>query len=681
MPPDPAVLTVAPGTELPDLEAARDRLRHLRWQGGLEGGALVEVRGGTYLLERGLALGPEDGGTAAAPIRYRAAPGERVRLLGGRLLAHFEPVRDAAVRQRLAPAAREQVVECDLRAAGIADFGRLVSRGFGRPTSPAHLELFVNGRRAELARWPDEGYARITAPGRLDRAGDGHGGSVGVLEAGFVFDGDRPRRWRSTEGVWVHGFWAWDWANSYEAVRAFDSGSGLVLTHPPHGLYGFRAGQRFYFLNVLEELDRPGEYYVDAERGALYYWPAVPLDRGEVAASLVEEPLIRVDGAGHLSFEGISLAYGRGAGIEIRGGAGVTVAGCEVTCMGNYAVVVDGGTGHRVRGCDLHRLGDGGVRISGGDRRTLTPAGHEVDNCHIHHLGEWSRCYQPGAILAGVGHRVTRNLIHDGPHTAILINGNDHLIEGNHIHHVCQETGDVGAFYMGRDWTERGNVVRHNLFHHTHGVGMGSMAVYLDDCASGTEVRGNLFYRCTRAVFIGGGRDHRVENNVFVECQPAVMIDGRGLDPRPVWHDMVYRTMRERLDAMAPHQPPYSERHPELQQLERFYQGQQGVPPEGNVVSRNLCWGGEWLTVHWHADPTLVQVRDNAVGGDPGFADPRPFLEDRQLLRPADFALRPDAPAFRTGFEALPLDCIGLHLDDARQHLPEPEPAAEGSLR
>jgi fumarate reductase flavoprotein subunit len=47
----------------------------------------------------------------------------------------------------------------------------------------------------------------------------------------------------------------------------------------------------------------------------------------------------------------------------------------------------------------------------------------------------------------------------------------------------------------------------------------------MDDCVSGTEVFGNVFYKVHWAMFIGGGRDHRVENNLFVDCDPAVLGD------------------------------------------------------------------------------------------------------------------------------------------------------------
>jgi len=646
---------------LATLEKARDLLRQRRQAGRLEAGATVFVRGGTYARERCFELGARDSGTAGAPVVYRAYGKETPRLQGGRRLESFTPVEDPVVLERLPAEARPHVRQCDLKALGITDFGRFTSRGFGRPTSPAHPELIFQGRRMEVARWPNQDFVRIKAPAALQPEGDGHGGELGCLEAGFLFDGDRPARWQTLEDVWLHGYWAWDWANSYEQLASFAPDTGLVKTRPPHGQYGFRSGQRFYFLNVLEELDQPGEYYLDRNAGVLYFWPPAPLDTGEAVISLLAEPLVRVQDADHVHLVALTLECTRGLGVQIAGAAGVTLAGCTLRNIGNHAVVVEEGTDHRVVSCDICRTGDSGICLSGGDRKTLTPGAHRAVNNHISRIGEWSRCYQPGIRVQGVGHRLAHNLIHDGPHSAVQLSGNEHLIEFNHIHHVCQESGDVGALYLGRDWTERGNVIRHNFFHHTRGYGMGSMAVYLDDCASGTTVFGNVFYQCTRAAFIGGGRNNRIENNVFVDCEPAVLIDGRGLEPRPVWRNMVDRTMKERLEAVDHHRPPYSVRYPDLAELDPYYQAGEGIPPEGNLILRNICQGGEWLQIHWHADPKIVAVQHNLTEEEPGFVDAEAM----------DFRLRDDSPAFELGFKPIPLDQIGLHADEHRSDLPD----------
>ena len=297
----------------------------------------------------------------------------------------------------------------------------------------------------------------------------------------------------------------------------------------------------------------------------------------EILLSLLSEPLLKLTDVSHVTFRGLILEATRGSAVEIHGGASNLIAGCLIRNIGNYGVTIEGGAGHGVLSCDIFDTGDGGVSMDGGDRQTLRPGGHFVENCHFARQGRWSKCYVPAVIIGGVGQRASHNLIHDHPHCAILFTGNDHLIELNEIHHIALETGDVGAIYTGRDYTFRGNRLRHNFIHDTGGVGMGSMGMYMDDCVSGTEIFGNVFYKVQRAAFLGGGRDHQVLNNIFVDCNYAVELDGRGLDPSPVWRGMVDKTMRQRL-AEVP-LALYRERYPALKTLDQYY-----GPPGGPAI-------------------------------------------------------------------------------------------------
>lgn len=662
------------------LEAARDVVRQLKANRGIpKGGLAIWLRAGTYVRTQAFVLGPEDSGAQGAPIVYRNWKKEPVRLLGGRVLPPFQPIADPAVRARLTPAAQTRVRQCDLRSLGIPDTGSLRSRGFGRATVPAHAELFHGARPMTLARWPNEGeFARIAGFPDTGAKDDEHGGKIGQLENGFLFSCDRPSRWKDPSQLWVHGYWCWDWANSYEQVASIHADLHLLKTAPPHGLYGFRSGQRFYFLNVLEELDEPGEWFIDRPKGLLYFWPPAPGQRGpppETVLSLLDQPLVVVRGASQVVLQGLVLEATRGSAVEVRGGEANRVLGCLIRNVGNHGVLIEGGRQHGVVACDIFATGDGGVSLIGGDRSTLQPGGHFVENCHFARQGRWSKCYVPAVHLQGVGLRATHNLIHDHPHCAILFTGNDHLIEFNEIHHIALETGDVGAIYTGRDYTFRGNRIRHNFIHHTGGVGMGSMGVYMDDCASGTEIFGNIFCEVQRAAFLGGGRDHQVINNVFVRCNHAVELDGRGLDPSPVWHAMVDQTMRQRLAEIPA--ALYRARYPELRDLDASYgppggppitgTAFKGVPPDHNRVARNVCVGN-WTRVGWHARPEMLQQEQNLVRDDPG------FLRVPGPNSPAtDFALRPDSEAWKLGFQGIPVHEIGLVPDDLRRTLENPK--------
>ena len=640
---------ISPNNSFATLQRARDAIRALKKTKALpKGGISVWIRGGEYYLEQGFELTSEDSGTAEAPIVYRALPGEHVRIIGGRQVSGWQKVRDQAILDRLAPAARKEVYQTDLKAQDIDNFGKLKSRGFARGTTPAALELFFQDKPMSIARWPNDSFVKIA--GFTKGKDDGHGRTLGELSGGFNYEGDRPKRWKDTSDIWVHGYWAYDWANSYEHIESIDIKKRHIKTSPPYGNYGFRTGGRFYFLNVLEELDEPGEWYLDRKSGILYFRPPAPIEQGRTMVSIVEDPMVHLNNTSHVTIRGLAIECARGAGVRISGGNNNLVADCTLRNLGNYGITVNGGKEHAVAGCEIYETGDGGISLRGGDRRTLTPANHFAYNNHIHHIARWSRCYVPAVSMSGVGIRVSNNLIHDHPHCAILYGGNDHLIELNEIHHVCLETGDVGAIYTGRDYTFRGNIIRHNFIHHTGGVGMGSMGIYMDDCVSGTQIYGNVLWKLHRAVFLGGGRDFKVENNIFIDCDPAVDIDGRGLSKSPVWNNMVYKTMKQRLEKMNWKQPPYSTRYPELADLQKYYAKDDGLPPGNILVARNICVGEKWLTIRWGATKEMVTVRDNLVEDDPHFVD----------AASGDFRLKDDSPAFKLGFKKIPFEQIGL---------------------
>ena len=635
------------GTDGPlaTLAGARDAIRRFKQAGGLRtGGVTVELQGGTYEMAQSLALEAQDSGTADAPIVYRAAAGQEVRLTGARAITGFTPTTDAAVLKRLPPEAHGKVLQTDLKAQGITDYGKLTRRGFGNPVHEAHLELFFQDKPMTLARWPNgDGYARIAAlPG-------------GQEGQSFVYEGDRPARWVDEPEPWVFGYWYHDWADEYIPVEKIDPLGKTLTLKQPKPKYGFRNKQRFYALNLLSELDEPGEWYLDRATGILYFWPPAPLDQARVTVSILPS-LLTLKDVSHVDLRGLILESTRGTAVTMTGGSANTIIGCTLRNIGNRGVVISDGIGHRVIGCDIYRTSDGGISLSGGDRATLTPAMHYAENNHIYDYSRWSRTYRPAIGVGGVGVRVAHNLLHHGQHNAIQLSGNDHVIEFNEIHSVAYETGDVGAFYMGRDWTARGTIIRHNYFHHIQGPGTyGAMGVYLDDQASGITISGNIFNKVTRAMFIGGGDDNLVENNIFIDCVPAVHIDARGIGWQKKATDDPNGELRRYLRAMPYQNELWSRRFPELVKVLDDDPGM----PKRNTVVRNVAVGGKWTNIEAKGAAFQI-VKDNLVDEDPQFMD-----RDKGDLR-----LKPTSPAFKLGFKPLPVEKMGLYQDERRASWP-----------
>ena len=452
-------------------------------------------------------------------------------------------------------------------------------------------------------------------------------------------------------------------------------------------------------MNILEELDSPGEWFIDRNKGILYFWPPEPLKTSDVAVSVLDSAMVSVDGASNINIENIVFECSRGNAVEIRGGKNNRIAGCTIRNIGGNGIVIYGGVENGVLSCDIYDVGNGGIILNGGDRQTLTPGNNYAVNNHIHHYSRINRTYQAAVTLDGVGNKMSHNLIHDAPHMGVSFNGNEQLLDFNEIHDIAQETGDVGAFYIANDWTQRGNIIKHNYFHHIHGPGAaGARSVYLDNWSSGTTIYGNVFYKAGMATLIGGGRDNLIENNVYVECDPSVWIDARGTTWADFWFNGKVTILFDMMKKMNYSQPPYSVKYPELLTL----QSDEPALPKGNAVVRNVSYGGKWLGFFDPMDENILLMKDNLIAdnvlmtkglnsskvenesvvykngepkitdeftkkgnvvmtGDPGFVD----------LKNNNFRLKDDSPAYKLGFKPIPFEKIGLYTDEFRKKLPD----------
>ncbi|MBM4083539.1 MAG: right-handed parallel beta-helix repeat-containing protein, partial [Planctomycetes bacterium] len=658
------------------LERARDEVRKLKAAGPLpKGGVVVEMRGGVYELGRPFELTTADSGAADAPIVYQARRGEEVRLVGGKVVTGWKPVTDPAALARLDESARGKALQADLRAQGIADLGEM-KPGPRWNLSEAGLELFFKDQPMTLARWPNEGFVKIVEV--LGETPIDVRGTKGCREGVFSYDGDRPKRWAGEKDIMLHGYWFRDWADQRHKVETIDTEKRVIRVAKPYHDFGYRKGMYYYAYNLLSELDRPGEWYLDRQSGILYFWPPAAIESGKAMVSLLPT-LVTMKDVSHVTLRGMTLEGCRGTAVIVSGGSHTRVAGCVIRNCGSWAARISG-TDNGVVGCDIYQTGDGGIGLSGGDRKTLTAAKLYAENNHIHHYSRWNPILKSGVQVEGVGNRVAHNLIHNAPHKAIVFGGNEHVIEFNEIHSVVYQANDAGVMYAGYNPTTRGHQIRYNYLHHVYGYqGKGCVGVYLDDMFCSATIFGNVFYEVPRAAFIGGGRDNLVENNIFVNCTPAVHVDARALG----WASAGVENLRKRLLEMPYQQEPWRTRYPQL----LTYLDDEPAVPKGNVIARNVCWGGKWDEIEAKARPHVTFV-DNLLDADPlfvgavGEAQKSGLSEKPDFLRA--FELRDDSPAWKLGFKRIPVEKIGLYPDELRaswpvQHAVRPKETPPGA--
>jgi len=646
------------------IERAREEVRKLKRKSLPKGGIAVNLSGGVYSLEKSLELNEADGGTVGLPIVYRAYKDEDVRLIGGKKLAakDISIVTNPDILARINPLAKGKVYQFGTKALGInhtINFPDVFSDGGGI------FELFFNGKRMPLSRWPDEGYTtmkEVVNPGDNKTPGT------------FIYQDSTPvDKWEGNNNIWLKGFWRVGWENPAIKVATIDKASKQITFKAGIGAgigskYNRPKGsgkEQWYAINLLEEITKPGEWAIDFNTGIVYFWPPSDIDKADILVSQMDQPIIVANNVSNIAFIGLKLEGSLGDGMVFTKSNENLVAGCTFRNLGGRGVVLDGYKSG-IQSCDMYGLGRGCIVISGGNRQKLTESGNYVINNHLHDYGalksQYSAAvdlYSDNKNLDAVGIYVGHNLIHHAPRDGVLFAGQKNVFEYNEIHRCSYASADVGAFYSWLDWTIRGVVIRYNYIHNTVG------GVNPDDGSSGTFVYGNIFAGNRVGVWIASGPDHIVQNNIFIKnAGPVFGMDDRG-------RSRGYATNKKLLagvNSINPTSPPWSIEFPEMPTLLSTHP----ELPQRTKFTGNVVWikSGDATAIHMSkenkVDTNLIRIDGNFVTDkDPGFMD----------ANGGNLGLKITAPVFDKikAFPRIKFDKIGLYLDKYRKKLPSPE--------
>ncbi|MCX8063699.1 MAG: right-handed parallel beta-helix repeat-containing protein [Candidatus Hydrogenedentes bacterium] len=645
-----------------ELVKALAEIEELNNKGALpDGGIEIVLTEGTYKISETLIFKRTHSGEENRPVIIRSKDDFRAKIIGGIEIKNFKKFSDTSGNERINKAVLDKIYVADLKEYGVSPLPPLELAGFGSQrvrdsdrsydnyrTFP-YPELFFNGTPMILARYPNNGFINVAGvEGEVVSETPHYKVMKNVV---LKIQGCSLINWAKEPNILLHGYWHFDWADSYELVESVIPEEGKVKLKDSSSAYGYREGARFYALNLLCELDSPGEWYLDRENSLLYFYPPESIENATIEFSISEKPVFIFDNAKHVYIENIDFSLFAGNILQIFGGKDIKVLGCSFSKSGGYGITIDGGYGHTVQSCDFTYLGKGGVSLRGGDRKILEKSGFIVDNCYFSDLARVDKTYNPAVYAYGVGHTISHNLIRNNPSSAFRVDGNDITIEYNEICNVLKESDDQGALDTWGNPTYRGLVIRHNFWHHIgnwdkEGLKMQG-AIRLDDSISGVHIYGNVFYKACAydgffgAVQIHGGKDNLIENNIFAECSVGISCTPWA---KQYWDDFV----KSILDKQEIDMNLYSSRYPEIKELNENI--------NKNIARNNIFWRCKRMLLR----APSVFVNENNLETD----DVRLFPK----LTEGIFDVNQDLlSSLNINFESIPFEKIGLYIDNYRK--------------
>jgi len=682
-----------PGTKdkpFATLARARDAVRGVKETA--RGPVRVLVRAGTYYFDEPLVFSAADSGSERAPIIYAAYPGERVTLSGGRKL-------DCRWRRY-----RDGVMMCEPRA--------VAKKGL------RFTQLFVNGKRQHLARYPNydnrepgrSGYIRPAGKISDSMGGSGRGDNAEMRvntsgPPGIIFREETftKRRWSRPEEAIIHIFQAQHWGNLQWTVQGIDYANRYIWFGRGGQQIGAKwaarptnldKGSQFFIENVFEELDAGGEWYLDKDKGVLYYKPLDGTDLNDaVVEAAVLEQLIKFVGeqyepVHHITLDGFRIAHTastflgrywipsgsdwaihRGGTVFLEGARDCTIRNCWFDAVGGNAVFMNNyNRNNVVTGCKFTETGDSAICFVGTLEFTngtflSFPFECEATNNLIHDCGVFGK--QIAGVYISRAKRITvsHNLIYDMPRAGVCIGDGTwggHLIEFNHIYDCVRETSDHGPFNSwGREgywclthahsersftsphpagnvkiWAEEATTIRNNYLHGVEGYDGGyRQGLDLDDGTSYYHLYNNV---CRdMAISIREGAYRTVENNIIIKPVVPFGVHVGHIDN----HDVIRRNIIV-TDGDIYYMNDAPGDHPHLEEINHnlFWHPSPGwgdrnvvtVRPRGKSVKKYTL--RQWRALGYDTD---------SIVADPRFVD----------VENECFAVKPESEALRLGFK------------------------------
>jgi hypothetical protein len=303
------------------------------------------------------------------------------------------------------------------------------------------------------------------------------------------------------------GNWMWQVSKGYPKNNTFASTEMETMLEFGRGgwqdAHGGAVSHNYFFIeNVLEELDSPGEFYVDREKRKLYYWPLSfqkqSLSDWEFVVTQIPV-IVSVKGtimrpsfetvipsfpssSAHLPvqnvlLEGITFAHTtttflddryivpsagdwsvlpKGA-VTIQEAVNVTMDSCSWMQLNGNGVALYGMVHNAsINRGDFVKIGDSGIVCVGRlpSRRPFNgigvrtyPINVTISNSHFGQVGVYGK--QTSALLAAISKAIKffDNVLYDGPRAGININdgfAGGHVIARNTIFNFVLESGDHG---------------------------------------------------------------------------------------------------------------------------------------------------------------------------------------------------------------------------------------------
>lgn len=505
---------------------------------------------------------------------------------------------------------------------------------------------------------------------------------------------DRIKNWENPEGAIFNAMHSGKWGGFHYIVTGIDESGEVILEGGYQNNRPSRPHPEYRMVeNMLEELDSPGEWFLDKINHLIYYWPTENIDlatakyEGVVLKNLIEIKGDEKSPVQNITIEGIKFEHAqrtfleteepllrsdwtiyRGGAVYIEGAENCAVNNCEFTNLGGNVIFVSGYNRNvQIAGNHIHECGASAICFVGdpsavrspsfqygqyvdlveidtvpGPKNNLYPKDCVAEDNLIYRIGRTEKQTAGVQIAMAMNITVSHNSIYEVPRAGINIGDGcwgGHILECNDVFNTVLETGDHGSFNSwGRDrfWHPKRNIM--------DSLTTSNPQMPLWDAIHTTIIRNNRF-RCDYGWDIDlddGSSNYHIYNNLCLNG---------GLKLR----EGFYRVVENNITVNNSFHP-----HVWFANCDDIFR--HNIVRDSYKDVNVLSWGKEMDYNLFSDEESLLKAQIYNIDANSAFGDPG-FIAPEKL----DFSVEENSPALKLGFKNFPMNEFGVKSPDLKK--------------
>lgn len=371
-------------------------------------------------------------------------------------------------------------------------------------------QLFIDGERQKLARYPNEGYFLISSVQSSTQF------TCSSLNGGINYSG----------ATWVGRTSAF---TMYSKTVTGSSSQTITVDSAP--TYGLGVNEGFFLVNKLIFLDSAGEWFYDSSTGTVYLWtPSGDSPINYEIRGAIYDNGIYLDNKDYISVKNLIVLHSKKHGVYSNGDSD------------NF--IIDN--------CDIINPNDCGIRIHGAAPSGCIITNNIIDGANGHSIATWStgiiisennisnggvfnslglidRENSIGIYNTGSGGIITYNRIENVGYNGIVFFGANHVISHNYINGACNVLDDGGGIYTynGYDYSQpgaAGSVVTDNIVLNVFGKAEGytgttaGYGIYMDNNTHDVLIQDNIVAGTACGIYLHQNGNITVIGNLVMDA-------------------------------------------------------------------------------------------------------------------------------------------------------------------